>query len=63
MNFLNFWNKFFFIPKYNIFDVCTFVLVVNLIATGSWWWALLYIPAAMISVLMQMRVEADNANS
>jgi hypothetical protein len=63
MNFLNFCNKFFFIPKYNIFDVCAFILVVHLITTESWWWAVLYIPAAMISVLMQIRVEADNADS
>lgn len=63
MKFLNLWNKFFFIPKYNVFDVCTFILVVNLIANDSWWWALLYIPAAMISVLMQRSAEAENANS
>jgi hypothetical protein len=63
MKFLRIWNRFFFVPTYNIFDIIVLITVVHLLATYSWWWALLYIPATMISAIMQQIVEVDNANS
>ena len=63
MKFLRIWNRFFFVPTYNVFDIIVLITVVHLLATYSWWWALLYIPATMISAIMQQIVEVDNANS
>jgi hypothetical protein len=63
MKFLRFWNRFFFKLSYNIFDLLVLIIVVQLIAHDSWWWALVYIPTTMISVIMQRKVEAENANS
>lgn len=60
MNFLKWWNKFFFKPSFNIFDLLVLLTVVHLITTMSWWWALAYIPTTMFSVIMQIRQEREN---
>lgn len=60
MKFLKWWNKFFFKPSFNIFDLLVLLTVVHLITTESWWWALLYIPTIVFSVIMQMRQEKEN---
>jgi hypothetical protein len=61
MKFLRFWNRFFFKLSYNIFDLLVLIIVVQLIAHDSWWWALVYIPSTMISVIMQRKVEHANS--
>jgi uncharacterized membrane protein len=63
MKFLRIWNRFFFVPTYNVFDIIVLITVVHLLATYSWWWALLYVPTIIVSAIMQQIVEADNANS
>ena len=60
MKFLKLWNKFFFIPKYNVFDLIVLLIAVHLIITESWWWALMYIPTTVFSVMMQMKVEKND---
>jgi hypothetical protein len=63
MKFLRIWNNFFFTLKYNVFDLIVILIVVHLIINESWWWALAYIPATIISVIMQRIAETNNANS
>ena len=60
MKFLKLWNNFFFKPTFNMFDLFVLLTVVHLIATDSWWWALMYIPTTVFSVMMQMKVEKND---
>lgn len=57
MEFLKVWNKFFFTPTWNVFDVFVLVSVVHLMSTDSYWWALAYIPATFFSVWQQHKLE------
>ena len=43
-----------------MFDLFVLLTVVHLIATDSWWWALMYIPTTVFSVMMQMKVEKND---
>lgn len=63
VKFLRFWNRLFFKLSYNTFDLLVILTVVHLIVNWSWWWALAYIPTTMISVIMQQKIEVDDANS
>lgn len=48
--------SFLFLRKLNLFDLLTLVIVNSLIVNQSWWYAFLYLPAIIISVLMEMRL-------
>lgn len=63
MKFLKFWNRFFFLRRFNVFDILSIMIINALIVSQSWWCSLLVIPAFIISAIMELKVELDSKPS
>lgn len=58
MKFLGMWNRFMYALSFNVFDVLSWCIVINLFyTTHSYWWFLLYIPTIIFSVHQQRKLE------
>lgn len=50
-------NKFFYKNTFNVFDIMVILLIPSLMTNYSYWWALAYIPATFVSVIMSKSVD------
>jgi hypothetical protein len=57
MKFVRMWNRFLYSTSFNVFDVLSWVIVIHLAVTYSYWWFLLYIPTIIFSVHEQRKLE------
>lgn len=57
MRLINMWNRFIYTPSFNIFDVVSWCIVIQIATTYSYWWFLLYFPTIFFSTYQQMKLE------
>lgn len=53
MKIIKYFNRFAFLPVFNVFDFLCIMTISSLIVNDSWWWVLLYAVTIPLSSIFQ----------